>query len=101
MARVDVRPARVHVAPPSVERQTPSPKPALLRSVASPEPTQITLGSDGRDGDGADGEDALPLEDGRERRPDVGRFTEAARRVPDVEGGRVLGVEGESRRARP
>ncbi|MBK9966572.1 MAG: hypothetical protein IPP07_17485 [Holophagales bacterium] len=47
MARLDFSPALFQVAPASVERKTPSPKPALLRSVASPEPTQITRGSEG------------------------------------------------------
>ncbi len=47
MARLAFSPEWVHVSPPSVERQTPSPKPALLRSVASPVPTQRTRGSDG------------------------------------------------------
>src|SRR5579864_2518348 len=37
----------IHVAPPSVETQTPSPYEASLRGFASPVPTQIVLRSDG------------------------------------------------------
>ena len=38
-------PARVHVLPPSVERNMPSPGDTLPRSVCSPVPTYTTLGS--------------------------------------------------------
>lgn len=47
IARVRSRPARVHVAPASVERYTPVPQPLLLRSLASPVPSQTTFAFDG------------------------------------------------------
>src|SRR6185503_1150994 len=47
IVRLSLSPAAVQVAPASVERYTPRPQPELLRSLASPVPTQTTLGSDG------------------------------------------------------
>jgi hypothetical protein len=47
MARLSGSPACFQVPPPSKERQTPPPHPELFRSLASPVPTQITLGSVG------------------------------------------------------
>jgi hypothetical protein len=47
MALLPVRPDWIQVSPASVERYTPCPQPELLRSLASPVPSQITLAFDG------------------------------------------------------
>jgi hypothetical protein len=46
-ARLAGSPAGAQVSPPSSERSTPLPKPALFRSLSSPVPTQTTRGSAG------------------------------------------------------
>src|SRR5262245_49780391 len=47
IAFAPIRPTRLKVAPESSERYTPSPHDELLRSLASPLPTQTTLASEG------------------------------------------------------
>ena len=47
MALLSFRPTLVQVPPESVDRYTPLPQLELFRSLASPVPTQTTLGSEG------------------------------------------------------